>query len=79
MNILSGSIPLAMPYYAAGTMTGYLNSVIAGAGYEKLIDQPGLGISLLDAQSTAHLFAVVLLIVVQGYNLVKKSSSGGAI
>ena len=78
MNILSGSIPLAMPYYTAGTMTGYLNSVIAGAGYEKLISMPGLGVSLLDAQSTAHLLAIVLLIVVQGYNLIKKPSSGGA-
>ena len=78
MNILSGSIPLAMPYYAAGTMTGYINSVIGGAGYETLIQKPGLGVSLLDAQSTAHLLAIGLLIVVQGYNLVKKPSSGGA-
>jgi hypothetical protein len=76
MNILSGSIPLAMPYYTAGTMTGYMNSVIGGAGYEKLIDTPGMGISLLDAQSTAHLLGIVLLLVVQGYNLIKKP--GGA-
>lgn len=77
MNILSGSIPLAMPYYTAGTMTGYLNSVIAGAGYEMLINRLGLGVSLLDAQSTAHLLAIVLLVVVQSYNLLKKSGKGG--
>ncbi len=77
MNILSGSVPLAMPYYTAGTMTGYLNSVIAGAGYETLIGNPGFGVSLLDAQSTAHLLGIVLLVVVQSYNLLKKTSSGG--
>ena len=71
MNILSGSIPLAMPYITAGTMTGFLNSVIAGAGYETLIGSPGLGVGLLDAQSTAHLLGIGLLIVVQGYNLVR--------
>ena len=76
MNILSGSIPLAMPYVTAGTMTGYLNSVIAGAGYETLINRPGLGVGLLDAQSTAHLLAIVLLVVVQGYNLARARRVG---
>ena len=66
INMLSGTVPLAMPYYRAGTLSAYLNSVIGGAGYEMLIGQPGMGVALLDAQSTAHLLAIGLIIFVQG-------------
>ncbi|MBS7635492.1 hypothetical protein KEJ34_08455 [Candidatus Bathyarchaeota archaeon] len=66
INMLSGTVPLAMPYYRAGTLTAYLNSVVAGAGYELLIGQPGMGAALMDAQSTAHILAIGLIIFVQG-------------
>jgi len=65
INMLSGTVPLAMPYYRAGTMTAYLNSITAGAGYEKLIGRPGMGAALMDAQSTAHLLGIGVIIVAQ--------------
>jgi hypothetical protein len=74
MNILSGSIPLAIPYVRAGTMTAYLNSLIGGASYEKLLERPGLGISLLDAQSMAHIWAILLTVIVQGYYIIRREA-----
>ncbi len=65
INMLSGTVPLAMPYYRAGTMTAYLNSITAGAGYEKLIGRPGMGAALMDAQSTAHLLGIAVIIIAQ--------------
>lgn len=65
INMLSGTVPLAMPYYRAGTMTAYLNSITAGAGYERLIGRPGMGAALMDAQSTAHLLGIGVIIVGQ--------------
>jgi len=71
INMLSGTVPLAMPYYRAGTMTSYLNSVTAGSGYEKLIGRPGMGAALMDAQSTAHLLGIAVIIVAQGAFMIK--------
>ena len=71
INMLSGTVPLAMPYYRAGTMTSYLNSVTAGSGYEKLIGRPGMGAALMDAQSTAHLLGIAVIIFAQGAFMIK--------
>jgi len=71
INMLSGTVPLAMPYYRAGTMTSYLNSVTAGSGYEKLIGRPGMGAALMDAQSTAHLLGIAVILFAQGAFMIK--------
>jgi hypothetical protein len=75
VSSLSGGIPMAMPYYRTGTITAFLNSVIAGAGYERLINQPGLGNSLVDAQSMVHLYAILLMVLVQIIYIVRPKTA----
>jgi hypothetical protein len=71
LNLLSGTVPIAMPYYRAGTMTSYINSTVGGAGYEILLKRPGEGAGLMDAQSMAHWLGIVLIVLVQGLFFVR--------
>ena len=52
------------PYHERGMITAYLPGQRGGAEYELLIKSPGLGASYMDAQSNAHIYAIVLIIIV---------------
>ena len=52
------------PYHEAGMITAYLPGQRGGAEYEVLLGAPGLGCSYMDAQSLTHVYAIVLILVV---------------
>lgn len=64
LNIIAISVPLCMPYIEKGMVTAYLNGQRGGAEYEKLLSQPGMGTSFIDAQSMIHLYMVAMIVVV---------------
>ncbi|MBT3253261.1 MAG: hypothetical protein HN995_04290 [Candidatus Marinimicrobia bacterium] len=51
-----------MPYVQAGQIKGILGGMPGAAEYEKLIGQPGIGTSGMDAQSVAHIVIVGFII-----------------
>jgi len=53
-----------MLYYTSGQLKGVLNSLRGGAELEKLTNNPGRGLSAMDAMSTLHLW--LILVVVAG-------------
>ena len=57
-------------YYNAGQLFGVLESLKGGAQYEVLIRRPGEASKGIDAQSIAHIY-FVLLIVIGNYNYLK--------
>jgi hypothetical protein len=72
LNIIAIAVPLCMPYIDKGMVTAYLNGQRGGAEYEKLLRQPGMGTSFIDAQSMIHLYMVVMIVVVSFWALSKK-------
>ena len=54
---------LIYPYYKAGQIPGFLGGLKGAAEYEKLIDEPGMGIRGMDAQSVAHALMLTFIIV----------------
>jgi hypothetical protein len=69
LNIIAISVPLCMPYIDKGMVTAYLNGQRGGAEYEKLLMQPGMGTSFIDAQSMIHLYIVAMIAVVSIWSL----------
>jgi len=51
-----------MPYVQSGQIKGILGGMPGAAEYEKLIGQPGIGTSGMDAQSVAHIVIVGFII-----------------
>ena len=47
----------------------YLNGQRGGAEYEKLLMQPGMGTSFIDAQSMIHLYIVAMIAVVSIWSI----------
>lgn len=52
-----------LPYLESGQLEGMLTGLKAAAEYEKLLGTPGAGTRGMDAQSAAHAFIAVLIIV----------------
>lgn len=52
-----------MPYVQSGQVRGILAGMPGAAEYEKLIDEPGIGTSGMDAQSVAHLVIVLFIVI----------------
>lgn len=50
-------------YVETGQLQGYLGSLRGAAEYEQLLDAPGDATAVMDAQSAAHLFIVLLIIL----------------
>lgn len=55
--------PESYPYLDSGQLEGLLIGLKGAAEYEKLINRPGLGTAQMPAQSFAHLFILVLIVL----------------
>ena len=51
-----------MPYVQSGQVKGILAGMPGAAEYEALIGSPGIGTSVMDAQSIAHLVIVIFIV-----------------
>ncbi len=56
--------PQTQPYYQSGQIKGLLIGLRSAAEYEMLIEQPGMAVAQMDAQSAAH--AVILILIILG-------------
>ncbi len=67
VRMVSGSTavqaPEIYPYLQAGQVLGLLGGMAGAAEYEKSIDWPGPATKGMDAQSSAHMFVVVLILL----------------
>ncbi len=67
VRMVSGSTavqaPEIYPYLQSGQVLGLLGGMAGAAEYEKSIDWPGPATKGMDAQSSAHLFVVFLILV----------------
>lgn len=52
-----------MPYMASGQLSGMMAALSGGAEYEQLVKEPGVASAGMDAVSTSHMFAALLLIL----------------
>jgi hypothetical protein len=80
VKVISGNTAiqaiLIYPYYQAGQISGFLGGLKGAAEYERLIDQPGMGIRGMDAQSIAHALMLVFILVGNiGYFLARRAES----
>jgi hypothetical protein len=78
VKVISGNTAiqavLIYPYYQAGQISGFLGGLKGAAEYEKLINQPGMGIRGMDAQSIAHALMLVFILMGNiGYFLVRRT------
>jgi len=65
------------PYYDSGQIIGFLGGLKGAAEYEVLNRIPGSGVQGMDAQTIAHLFMILLVILGNlGYFLERRSESG---
>ncbi len=63
-------------YADAGQLEGYLGSLRGAAEYEKLLDMAGTATAAMDAQSAAHIFIAVLIILGNIGEIATKKSKG---
>ncbi len=67
VKVISGNTAiqavLIYPYYHAGQIPGFLGGLKGAAEYEKLVDEPGMGIRGMDAQSIAHALILVFIAI----------------
>jgi hypothetical protein len=67
VKVISGNTAiqaiLIYPYYKAGQIPGFLGGLKGAAEFEKLVEEPGLGIRGMDAQSVAHALMLVFILV----------------
>lgn len=65
--------PQFYPFIQSGQVTGFLGGLKGAAEYEKLVGEPGLGTSGMDAQSIAHLVIIVFIILSNVFLFIEKS------
>lgn len=67
-----------LPYLESGQLEGMLTGLKAAAEYEKLLGKPRAGTRGMDAQSAAHAFIAVLIIIgnIQAWRSRKKKRGG---
>ena len=72
--------PQFYPYIQSNQITGFLGGLKGAAEYEKLVGEPGLGTSGMDAQSIAHLVIILFIILSNIFVLLEKKDGrlGGA-
>ncbi len=56
--------PQTQPYYQSGQIKGLLIGLRSAAEYEILIENPGMAVAQMDAQSAAH--SVILILIILG-------------
>lgn len=73
------AITQVAPYVQAKQIKGILGGSPAAAQYELLLDEPGIAVAAMDAQSLAHLLIVAVIILRNvGYLTDKKASDNKA-
>lgn len=73
-GVVTVSVPAAMPYYNSGQLKGLLGGLRASAEYELLIEKPGRGAAMMDAQSMGHLLIIAFILMGNlGYFLNKRT------
>lgn len=80
LGTVTVSVPSIVPYYNSGQLKGLMGGLSSGAQYERLLDKPGRGLSMMDAQSMSHLLIIGFIILGNiGYFMTKdKKKTGGA-
>ena len=62
-GVTAVSAPEYYPYLQAGQLQGLLGGMAGAAEYEALVKQPGLAMRGMDAQSLAHVFIALMIIL----------------
>ena len=62
-GLVAVKVPDAYAYYTAGQIFGIIESLKGAAQYEILIGRPGSAVKGMDAQSLAHLYYIVLILL----------------
>lgn len=76
VGVVTVSVPAAIPYYNSGQLKGLLGGLRASAEYELLINKPGRGAAMMDAQSIGHLLIIGFIVVGNvAYLLSKKKNA----
>ena len=80
VRMVSGSTavqaPEIYPYLQAGQVLGLLGGMAGAAEYEKSIDHPGPATKGMDAQSSAHLFVVFLILLGNAIYFLRRREQG---
>lgn len=63
VNLSATTVAMAKPWFVKGLITAYLNGQRGNAEYEALTGYKGFATSAMDAQSLAHLYAIILLLI----------------
>jgi len=69
--------PQFYPFIQSKQITGFLGGLKGAAEYEKLVGEPDLGTSGMDAQSVAHLVIIGFIILSNIFLLLEKRDRGG--
>lgn len=75
-GVTAVSAPEYYPYLQAGQLQGLLGGMAGAAEYETLVKAPGLATRGMDAQSLAHIF-IALMILLGNLAALPQRSSGG--
>jgi hypothetical protein len=62
-GVTAVSAPEYYPYLQAGQLKGLLGGMAGGAEYETLIRKPALATRGMDAQSLAHVFIALMILL----------------
>ena len=55
--------PMYVPYLQSEQLSGLLGGLKGAAEYEKLLNQPGKALAGMDAQSLAHVYVILLILI----------------
>lgn len=66
-NVLAATVGWLMPYVEKGLVAAYISGISGGAELEFLTGKIGLATKLVSAQSTAHFYAVILVVAANIY------------
>ncbi|HXF58686.1 MAG TPA: hypothetical protein VN539_02580 [Candidatus Saccharimonadales bacterium] len=77
-GVTAVSAPEYYPYLQAGQLQGLLGGMAGAAEYETLVKAPGLATRGMDAQSLAHVFIALMILLGNLATLPQRSSGGKA-
>lgn len=63
LGTVTVSVPGVVPYYNSGQVKGILGGLSSGAQYEFLLNRPGRGAAMMDAQSMSHLLIILFIVL----------------
>lgn len=70
------SYPDLLPFWKAGSIIGMTNGVRGGGEYELLVKKPGPGLKNTDVMSSLHILFIVLIVVGNIGDFMKRSGGG---